>query len=65
MTEKKEHLRILRAIHNKNLSLPQGVLEGDESLYSNAITPLNAEREKESAGFLSTQDMVILPNYNN
>jgi hypothetical protein len=63
MTEKKDHLRILRAIHNKNLSLPQGELEGGESLNSGATTPLNAGRE--SAGVLSTQDMVILPNYNN
>jgi hypothetical protein len=52
MTEKKDHLRILRAIHSKNLSLPQGELEGGESLNSGATTPLNAERE--SAGVLST-----------
>lgn len=52
MTEKKDHLRILRAIHSKNLSLPQGELEGGESLNSGATTPLNAERE--SVGVLST-----------
>jgi hypothetical protein len=44
MTEKKDHLRILRAIHNNNLSLPQSELEGGEGLNSKATTPLNAER---------------------
>ena len=63
MTEKKDHLRILRAIHNKNLSLPQGELDGTDSLNSRAITPLKEEREL--VGGLSSQDMVILPNYNN
>ena len=55
MTEKKEHLRVLRAIHNKNLSLPQAPeqLEEDESLNSRAITPLDPESQKGSAGVLS------------